>query len=583
MPPSRHQPPPQTSKKARRAYLKSNKHFEFTSTQQRASERRLELDKRARTLQAKEQRKKDTKRKREEKEASEREERRKRVQSGKAPLETLWGKVRASQPRLNAFFSNPNAINKEPNNQSESESEGDVNYDHNSEAEIAPEPPQHTAQGAADTQGLENFFSSSPFTGSATMVGAVNAKTPEELGQSKAKGAVMDGGNINNLASSRLDDPDQAMLDAQPALSQGIWDFDIAEDDDADWALQGAANSDGSHGAPDIIAHRHLLATPSKRKASDGDFEFMSPAKSARTALTEMSPSKVNIRSQEKPDIFSVAPFAAKLPSPTPAKQTGNETAADVLAMIATQDLEDEEFSTDKENEDPWQAESRKRSQKDDNSQKKTVPSNSDMKQDASRDYGAADRIQSLCSSYDEDIFDDDEFGALESDFEDGHEDYDDYDRDLDDEALAALTAQSPSAHKLALLSKKITASITGGSPRTAKHPQSATLRLDNAPGNRSMPPPFPPASKPSQVGVPHPQGQLPPATLTNSLSFESLPDDDLTAFAEGLDADDSILVQQGITKVMSSRRIPWNYPPLFPTSQGSYEPLSQDEDPPYD
>src|SRR5947209_16416573 len=118
-----------------------------------------------------------------------------------------------------------------------------------------------------------------------------------------------------------------------------------------------------------------------------------------------MSPSKVNIRSQEKPDIFSVAPFAAKLPSPTPAKPTGSETAADVLAMIATQDLEDEEFSTDKENEDPWQVVSRRQSQKDDNSQKKNVQSSSDMKQDVSRDYDTADRIQSLCPSYDEDIF----------------------------------------------------------------------------------------------------------------------------------------------------------------------------------
>jgi hypothetical protein len=581
--PSRHQPPPQTSKKARRAYLKSNKHFEFTPTQQRASERRRELDKRAKTLQAKEQRKKDTKRKREEKEASQREENRKRVKSGKAPLETLWGKVRASQPRLNAFFANPNAINKEPNNRSESEGEGDVDYDYDSEAEITHEPPQQSAQGAADTEGLENFFSSSASTGSANMVGAVNTKAPEELGQSNTEDPVIDGGNINKLASSRPDDPDQALLDTQLALSQGIWDFDIAEDDDVDWALQGAANSGGSHGASDNIAHRHLLATPSKRKAGDDDFEFMSPAKSARAALTEMSPSKVNIRSQEKPDIFSVAPFAAKLPSPTPAKQAGSETAADVLAMIATQDLEDEEFSTDKENEDPWQVESRKQSQKGDNSQKKAAPSNGDMKPDASRDHNAADKIQSLPPSYDEDIFDDDEFDSLESDFEDSHEDYDDYDKDLDDEALAALTAQSPSAHKLALLSKKTPGSTTGGSPTTAKHSQTTTLRLDNAPGNRSMPPPFPTASKPFQVGVPQPQDQLPPATLTNSFSFDGLPDDDLTAFAQGLDADDSVLVQQVATKAKSSRRIPWNHPPLFPTSQGSHEPLSQDEDPPYD
>jgi hypothetical protein len=574
MPLSRHQPPPQTSKKARRVYLKSNKHFEFTPTQQRASERRLELDKRAKTLQAKEQRKKDTKRKREEKEASERKEKRKRVESGKAPLETLWGKVHASQPRLSTFFANPNAINKEPNNQSKSEGEGDVGCDYESEAEITHEPPQQTVQGAADTEGLENFFSSSASLGSANMVGAVDTKAPEELAQSKTEDPVMDGGNINSLAPSHPNDPHQVLPDARLMLSQGIWDFDIAEDNDADWALQGATNSDGSHGAPDDIAHRHLLATPSKRKAGDGDFEFMSPAKSARTALTEMSPSKVNIRSQEKPDIFSVAPFAAKLPSPTPAKQAGSETAADVLAMIATQDLEDEGFSTDKENEDPWQVESRKQSQKGDNSQKKTVPSDGDMEQDASRDPNAADRIQSLRPSYDEDIFDDDDFGALESCFEDGHEDYDDYDKDLDDEALAALTAQSPSAHKLALLSKKTPASIAGGSPRIAKHsqPTTTTLRLDNTVGNRSMPPPLPPASKPSQVGV-----------LTNSFSFDGLPDDDLTAFAEGLDADDSVLVQQVATKVKSSRRIPWNHPPLFPTTQSSDEPLSQDEDPPYD
>jgi hypothetical protein len=580
MPPPRYQPPPQTSKKARRAYLKSNKHFEFTSTQQRASERRLELDKRAKTFQAKEQRKKDAKRKREKKEASEREEKRKRVKSGKAPLESLWGKVRASQPRLNAVFANPNAINKGPNSQLESECEGDVDYDYDSEAEITHEPPQQAAQGAADTEGLEDFFSSSASVGSANMVEAVNTKAPEELRQPKTEDPVMDGGNVNNLASSHLDDSDQALPDAQLGLYQGIWDFDIAEDDDADWALQGAANSDGSHGAPDNVAHRHLLATPSKRKAGDGDLEFMSPAKSARTALTEMSPSKVNIRSQEKPDIFSVAPFAAKLPSPTPAKQAGSETAADVLAMIATQDLEDEEFSTDKENEDPWQVESKKQSQKGDKSQEKTAPSNGDMKQDASRSHNAADRIQSLRPSYDEDIFDDDEFGALE---EDGHEDYNDYDKDLDDEALAALTAQSPSAHKLALLSKKTPASIADGSPRAAKHSQTTTLRLDNAPGNRSMPPPIPPASKQFQVGAPQTQGQLPPTTLTNNFSFDGLPDDDLTAFAEGLDADDSVLVQQVATKVKSSRRIPWNHPPLFPISQGSDEPLSQDEDPPYD
>ena len=127
--PYRADPRPQTSRQVRRAYLRSNQAFQFTATQLRASERRDLLDKRAKDIQAKEKRAKENKRKREEKGAAEREVKRRRIEEGKLPAETAWGKVRASQPRLHTFFVQPKPATKRGESEDTSESENGTEED----------------------------------------------------------------------------------------------------------------------------------------------------------------------------------------------------------------------------------------------------------------------------------------------------------------------------------------------------------------------------------------------------------------------------------------------------------------------
>ena len=579
MPSSRLQPPPQTSKKARRAYLKSDKYFEFTTTQKRASERRLELDKRAKALQAKEQRKKENKRKRDDKEAAEREAKKQRIESGKAPIDTLWGKVRASQPRLNAFFAQPRTAEKDADNRSESETESNLDYDYDLEEGVGNNTAEPAAQDSgADVEGLENFFSSTASIRSTDMaqVGAT-----EELAQPKFDDSVRDTYDIKTPTASNPEEPDQALLDAQLSLSQGIFDFDIAEDDDAEWMPQGVEDVIQPGAVQPDKPQSHLLATPSKRKAEANEVGFASPAKSARSALSEMSPSKVNIRAQEKPDILSVASFDSKLPTPSPAKQASSRSAAEVLAMIATQDLEDDEFATDKENEDPWQVESKKQSQKEDNAQK-TAPPSIITNQGPS---GSSDQVKSIQlqhQSFDESIFDEDDFEAFESGLEN---DQDDYDHDVDDEALAVLAAQSPSKQRSTAFAANLSSAMSPKRLNFRDVPgpsKPSALARDTASATvEAMRPP--PNVHTKSVAVAHTisaRHEQPIATQGNNFAFDDVQDDDLTAFADELDPIDSASLLRAEIKGKPSRTIPWNHPSQSPMSQTSDEPLTQDEDP---
>ncbi len=98
---------PQTLREARRAYQKTGRVPSLSAAQIRAAERAVEGDKRAKDILAKEKRAREAKRRKEEQEAKQREEQRKLVQLGRLPEESLWGKVRASQPRLHSFFGVP--------------------------------------------------------------------------------------------------------------------------------------------------------------------------------------------------------------------------------------------------------------------------------------------------------------------------------------------------------------------------------------------------------------------------------------------------------------------------------------------
>ncbi|KPI41115.1 uncharacterized protein AB675_8214 [Cyphellophora attinorum] len=99
--------PPMTSKEAKRAHKKDPIKFKFTASQLRRAERADELEARRQDVEGKERKRKANRRQREEKEARDREAQQKLLQEGRISVEDTWGKVTASQPRLNAFFSRP--------------------------------------------------------------------------------------------------------------------------------------------------------------------------------------------------------------------------------------------------------------------------------------------------------------------------------------------------------------------------------------------------------------------------------------------------------------------------------------------
>jgi hypothetical protein len=211
--------------------------------------------------------------------------------------------------------------------------------------------------------------------------------------------------------------------------------------------------------------------------------------------------------------------------------------------LISTQDLEDDEFATDKENENPWQAESRKRLEKDGSSQENDTIEGDD-KRGAANGCEAVRQTQAQRRPFYGAIFDDGDFADLTSDLDDG---YDDYDNDLDDEALAALAAESPSAHKLALLSTKSTTTTADESPKRVKN----FVNTSSIPGH---------ASDPHNMRLQDPRPT--PPTEGNSFSFDGVQDDDLTAFADELDSSDLSAGPQVGTGTKSLRAIPWKMMP---------------------
>ncbi|KAJ9611179.1 hypothetical protein H2200_004362 [Cladophialophora chaetospira] len=96
--------PPMTLKEAKRAYKKEGATFRYTASQlARADRIDAKEDKRKKELE-KERLRAENKRKREEKEDRDRQVRQKMLDEGRISVEDTWGKVTASQPRLNKFF-----------------------------------------------------------------------------------------------------------------------------------------------------------------------------------------------------------------------------------------------------------------------------------------------------------------------------------------------------------------------------------------------------------------------------------------------------------------------------------------------
>ncbi|KAJ4509176.1 hypothetical protein HRR83_007138 [Exophiala dermatitidis] len=97
--------PPMTLKEAKRAAKKDGApQFQLTASQMERADRLEAREEQRKKAIEKERQRRENKRKRDEKEEKERAVKRKMLEEGRIKVEDTWGKVTASQPRLNKFF-----------------------------------------------------------------------------------------------------------------------------------------------------------------------------------------------------------------------------------------------------------------------------------------------------------------------------------------------------------------------------------------------------------------------------------------------------------------------------------------------
>ncbi|EXJ89917.1 hypothetical protein A1O3_02984 [Capronia epimyces CBS 606.96] len=96
--------PPMTLREAKRAYKKDGGQFRYTASQMARADRQDAREEQRKKATEKEKQRQESKRKRDEKQERERAAKQKMLEEGRITVEDTWGKVTASQPRLNRFF-----------------------------------------------------------------------------------------------------------------------------------------------------------------------------------------------------------------------------------------------------------------------------------------------------------------------------------------------------------------------------------------------------------------------------------------------------------------------------------------------
>lgn len=549
-------PPPLTSKQAKRLHQQQGKKFTFAASQYRAAERREQLEERRKQAVAKEQKKKENKRKREEKQERDREKKRQQLAEGKISVEDTWGKVTASQPRLGGFFK------KHITAPLLSNTGGDSSTTENKEKYTCVdclsgvmEPPNRVSAGIPvqmTSQIGELSISDISIQSDNASVEQVNSEITQFNPQ-------------NPAPATQQCDPDQDLLDAQLSFTQSLWDFVIAEDEtantgtDADPYIRPPTpihEHSSAKSTERVITDTIVVMSPLKRKADDSHHSsFCSPSKSMRSALSEMSPSKVNIRAQEKPDTTSTPKPGSALPSPDKEKGRSAETPADVLALIGPQDLEDdlEDLMDDKENQDPWLSKTSIKSC--DRTDTKDQPyskseTSQRVKQPPPTGFGAFEDC--------EDRFDFD-FEEMD-DFDDGG---------VEDSFLAAMSTQLPgntvvTVHGSSNKPKAVMAPPLTPVPSNFNDMSSLSLSV---PCNslQSLPPVRQEQDKTGSQSAPTKPGRLSlPLTKSHSIGLDGIEDDDLTELAEKLEAETRSAAKPGPSRSNPRRKIPWLHLPAF-------------------
>ena len=413
----------ETSKTARRNYLKRQSlNLGPSPSQQRAAELRIAASQRADEIKEKERKARIAKDKRLEKERKEREAQVELVRQGKLQPDALLPKVRSSQPRLNSFFVRPATKQAEEQNtipeeaqaaektrkfeiahpdQADSESNPDncaeLN-EGNSDGEEATKPQGNCENSQVkrgqplillDEADLEAFLDSIP-----SSLSSQESETRRDDMVVKAHSHVKGSGRMGPPSPQKGFKGTHDEVDGQ-LLSEAHLDIgsntEIFEDLDVE----------------EIGTPRHSRSQNSrKRKARDFDDEDV-PEILKRAIFSQMSPSKVNVRAQEKPN-----PMAS-------AMNNGAISASpDLLDGLCTQDLDydlDDIQTSDKENSKPSQIR-----KKDESSVKKAQnpqPSGSSSFEAALRDIGSSadkPRVERDSESDYGDIFDFDEDINLE-------------------------------------------------------------------------------------------------------------------------------------------------------------------------
>lgn len=345
---------PQTLREARRAYQKAGRTPSFTAAQIRAAERAAEADRRATEIQAKERRAKETKRRREEQDARKREEQRTLVQLGRLPEDSLWGKVRASQQRLHNFF-------------------GARQHPEEGDKPDATDLHQETAASGVRASSVVTFDKDVPDPGLGSFpapafqysqkVSSLPAENTSVAARTREKVNPIDVNRPVQEETVRVVRSTQAPLDAQLSFSGTQLFSNFVDDGDLEGELNGPSSSIKllENRSARQVNHNGTsqVHSPSRKRKADELCLFSPPGeKAARLVFGKVSPSMLNTHTQDKADTLpkSSSTRLCLNASGTGVDLVDTPTASQVEAMFRSQDSEDDELHSDKENLNPCYA-----------------------------------------------------------------------------------------------------------------------------------------------------------------------------------------------------------------------------------
>ena len=141
-----------TLKEAKRAYKKEGATVRFTASQLARADRIDAKEKQRKKELDKERNRAENKRKREEKDAKDRSVRQKMLEEGRISVEDTWGKVTASQPRLNTFFGRKPAV---------APSKSNLRAELATDKEV-PDPSEHPDAGNQEAEAVASANQDSP-------------------------------------------------------------------------------------------------------------------------------------------------------------------------------------------------------------------------------------------------------------------------------------------------------------------------------------------------------------------------------------------------------------------------------------